>query len=131
VTPSDREAVATAREHGGARFGVDHLEVDVEPRARRHRGETRATKCCDSPRDPTRTSSACDRRVDAAIARAAGEQDSAAATASWQEVEKAVLAQAPVVPAFNGSSVDFVSERVGNYEYNPQWGPLLAQVWVR
>lgn len=73
----------------------------------------------------------CDRRVDAAIARAAGEQDSAVATASWQRVEKALLAQAPVVPAFNGSNVDFVSERVGNYAYNPQWGLLLDQVWVR
>jgi peptide/nickel transport system substrate-binding protein len=73
----------------------------------------------------------CDRRVDAVIARAAREQDSAVATASWQRAERALLAQAPVVPVFNRSNVDFVSERVGNYEYNPQWGLLLAQVWVR
>ena len=25
---------------------------------------------------------------------------------------------------------DFVSRRVGNYQYNPQWGALLDQMWV-
>ena len=44
---------------------------------------------------------------------------------------QALLAQAPVVPAYNRSNVDFVSKRVGNYEYNPQWGPLIDQIWVR
>ena len=29
------------------------------------------------------------------------------------------------------SRVDFVSKRVGNYQYNPQWGVLLGQVWVK
>ena len=26
---------------------------------------------------------------------------------------------------------DFVSSRVGNYQYNPQFGMLLDQLWVR
>jgi hypothetical protein len=26
---------------------------------------------------------------------------------------------------------DFVSRRVGNYQYNPQWRALLGQMWVK
>lgn len=32
---------------------------------------------------------------------------------------------------YNRRNVDFVSKRVGNYQYNPQWSLLLAQVWVK
>ena len=53
---------------------------------------------------------------------AAQVQDPAAATTLWQEVDRALLAQAPVVPVYNRSNVDVVSKRVGNYQYNPQWG---------
>jgi hypothetical protein len=28
-------------------------------------------------------------------------------------------------------AVGFVSKRVGNYQYNPQFGVLIDQVWVR
>jgi peptide/nickel transport system substrate-binding protein len=42
-----------------------------------------------------------------------------------------IVAQAPVVPTYNRSNVDFVSERVGNYQYHPQWGVLLDQLWVK
>jgi YVTN family beta-propeller protein len=74
----------------------------------------------------------CDPSIDAQMARAADVQvqDPAVATALWQRVEQALLAQAPVVPTYNRRNVDFVSERVGNYQYNPEWGLLLDQVWV-
>ena len=58
-------------------------------------------------------------------------QDPAAATSLWQQVEQSLLVQAPVVPAYNRSAVDFVSKRVGNYQFNPQWGVLLDQLWVK
>jgi len=29
------------------------------------------------------------------------------------------------------STTDFVSRRVGNYQYNPQQGVLIDQPWVR
>jgi hypothetical protein len=29
------------------------------------------------------------------------------------------------------SITDFISHRVGNYQYNPQLGVLLDQLWVR
>jgi peptide/nickel transport system substrate-binding protein len=36
-----------------------------------------------------------------------------------------------VIPLVNPKRVDFLSRRVGNYQYNPQWGILLDQLWVR
>ncbi|MBA2642951.1 MAG: hypothetical protein H0U82_08505 [Actinobacteria bacterium] len=87
------------------------------------------------PASPGQTNLAefCDRSIDAQIARAtaAQVQDPAAATTLWQEVERTLLAQAPVVPTYNPSNVNFVSKRVGNYQYNPQWGVLLDQLWVK
>jgi YVTN family beta-propeller protein len=75
----------------------------------------------------------CDRSIDAEMGRATAlqAQDPPAATLLWQRIEHELLAQAPVVPAYNGPNVDFVSKRVGNYQYNPQWGALLDQMWVR
>ena len=58
-------------------------------------------------------------------------QDPPAATLLWREVERDLLAQAPIVPIVNRRNVDFLSKRVGNYQYNPQWGPLLSQLWVK
>jgi peptide/nickel transport system substrate-binding protein len=74
----------------------------------------------------------CDPAIDERMARAAAAQvqDPAAATGLWEQVERQLLARAPVVPAYNRRNVDFVSKRVGNYQYNPQWGLLLDQVWV-
>ncbi len=67
------------------------------------------------------------------MARAArtSTHDPAAAIALWQRIEDELLARAPLIPACNSGYVSFVSERVGNYEYNPQWGPLLSQLWVK
>jgi peptide/nickel transport system substrate-binding protein len=75
----------------------------------------------------------CDRSIDALMKRAtvAQSQDPAVATKLWQEVESKILAQAPLVPTYNQSNVDFVSDRVGNYQSNLQWGALLAQLWVK
>jgi peptide/nickel transport system substrate-binding protein len=86
-----------------------------------------------SPDQSTNPSEFCDRSIDVQMDRAAAAQvqDPAAATTLWQQVEQALLAQAPVVPAYNRRNVDFVSKRVGNYQYNPQWGVLLNQLWVK
>jgi peptide/nickel transport system substrate-binding protein len=75
----------------------------------------------------------CDRSVDAQIARARSvqRQDPAAATELWRRIEQSLLARAPVVPTFNQRQIDFVSRRLGNYRFNPQWGMLLDQAWVK
>jgi peptide/nickel transport system substrate-binding protein len=75
----------------------------------------------------------CDRSIDRDIARAKAlqAQDPPAATLLWQRIERDILAQAPLVPVYNERNVDFVSKRVGNYQYHPQWGVLLDQLWVK
>ena len=64
-------------------------------------------------------------------ALAAQAANPAAASALWQRAERAILAQAPAVPMYNQQDVSFVSKRVGNFQYNPQWRVLLDQLWVK
>jgi YVTN family beta-propeller protein len=75
----------------------------------------------------------CDPRIDAMIARASRLQleDPTAAGALWSEIDRAIVDQAPYVWLVNPTEVEFVSERIGNYQWHPQWGMLLNQLWVR
>jgi YVTN family beta-propeller protein len=75
----------------------------------------------------------CNKDIDKMIDHAArvSNEDPAAYGQAWAEVDRAITDQAPYVPLVNPIGVDFVSERLGNYQYNPEWGLLLAQVWVR
>ena len=75
----------------------------------------------------------CDRRVDAQIARAQRIEitDPYAAVRAWARIENQLVDLAPWVPLFTPWSGDLVSQRVGNYQYNPTWGVLLDQLWVR
>ena len=36
-----------------------------------------------------------------------------------------------MIPVASGTTVQLVSDRVGNVQANPQLGVLLAQVWIR
>jgi peptide/nickel transport system substrate-binding protein len=58
-------------------------------------------------------------------------QDPPAAALLWQRIERELLRQAVTVPTSNIRNVDLVSKRVGNYQYHPQWGVLLDQLWVQ
>jgi peptide/nickel transport system substrate-binding protein len=75
----------------------------------------------------------CDRAVDAQIARAQKIQvtDPDAAVGAWARIENQLVDLAPWVPFVTPWSGDLVSQRVGNYQYNPAWGVLLDQLWVR
>jgi peptide/nickel transport system substrate-binding protein len=75
----------------------------------------------------------CDRTVDAQIARAQKIQvtDPGAAVGAWARIENQLVDLAPWVPLITPWSGDFVSKRVGNYQYNPEWKILLDQLWVR
>jgi peptide/nickel transport system substrate-binding protein len=53
------------------------------------------------------------------------------AEALWHTIDREVADQAPMVFLENERGLDFVSRRVGNYQYNPQWHVLLDQLWVR
>jgi peptide/nickel transport system substrate-binding protein len=57
--------------------------------------------------------------------------DPVAAHRLWSRIEHDIVDLAPWVPLVNSLSRDLVSERVGNFQYSPQWGPLVDQMWVR
>lgn len=86
-----------------------------------------------SPSSNADPSGFCNPSIDRQMAHAAAvqAQDPPAAGALWQKIEREIMAQAPMVPAYNNQRVDFVSKRIGNYKYHPQWGVLLDQLWVK
>jgi peptide/nickel transport system substrate-binding protein len=86
-----------------------------------------------SPETTTNLAGFCDRSIDAQMDQAVATQvhDPAGATAQWQRIEDAILARAPIIPAFNRTYVTLLSARAGNYQHNPQWGVLLSQLWVK
>jgi peptide/nickel transport system substrate-binding protein len=74
----------------------------------------------------------CDPKIDALMRRAARAQadDSARALALWAKADRALTDAAPAVFLANPRFIALVSERVGNYQVHPVWGPLLDQLWV-
>jgi peptide/nickel transport system substrate-binding protein len=75
----------------------------------------------------------CDRRIDREIARARTLQasDARAATALWARIDRELTDQAPWLFLYNRKQADFVSSRVGNFQYNLRYGILLDQLWVK
>jgi YVTN family beta-propeller protein len=75
----------------------------------------------------------CDRNAERLMDRALRLQptDARAANALWARAERRMVDQAAAVPLDNPKQVDVLSRRVGNYEFSPQWGVLLDQLWVR
>jgi YVTN family beta-propeller protein len=75
----------------------------------------------------------CDREVERRLKDALALQavNPPAATLAWQAAERAILQRAPIVPLENMRNVDLVSRRLGNYQYNPEFGFLLTQAWVK
>jgi YVTN family beta-propeller protein len=74
----------------------------------------------------------CDPRFDAAVHRALAAEAAGSPTATtlWATADRQFTDQAPVVPLATPSITDFVSHRVGDYQYNPQLGVLIDQLWV-
>jgi YVTN family beta-propeller protein len=74
----------------------------------------------------------CDPAYDKLVEQARDLQttDAAAAIATWAEVDQLLTDLAPVVPLYNEGS-DFVSARVGNYQFNAAYQTLLDQLWVK
>jgi peptide/nickel transport system substrate-binding protein len=81
----------------------------------------------------TNVSVFCDHRLDAQInsALAAESDNSPDAAALWAQADRTVTAQAPVVPLTTPRETDFVSARVGDYQYSFQQGVLLEKLWLR
>jgi peptide/nickel transport system substrate-binding protein len=49
----------------------------------------------------------------------------------WGKVDEAVMKEAPVAPLITPKLIDFVSERVGNYQFSKQFYMLVSQLWVK
>ena len=85
---------------------------------------------CASPNNIARF---CDRRIEPPIRRALNVQthDPEASDRLWTQIDRKMVDQAPWLPLVTPTVIDFVSHRVGNYQYNPVWGMLIDQPWVR
>ncbi len=57
--------------------------------------------------------------------------DPAKARAHWESIDRQLTDDAVWVPTVNERQVDLVSKRLRNYEYNPVWGFLADQSWLR
>lgn len=79
----------------------------------------------------TNFSQLCDQRLESLIDRAVEAREPGEASARWDAVERRLGELAPTVPLFHTRTVNAHSERAGNLEVHPLWGPLLDQVWVR
>ena len=81
----------------------------------------------------TDASGFCDPGLDRQIARAAAQQatNPAAAAALWAQLDRKLTDLAIWVPTVTPNELDFLSSRVRNYQYNPVWGALIDQFWIR
>jgi ABC-type transport system substrate-binding protein len=75
----------------------------------------------------------CNRTLDQDAARATALEadDPGAAVRAWTTIDRTITDDAPVVPFDNPVAWTFVSQRVGNFQSSPHWGPLLSQIWVQ
>lgn len=76
---------------------------------------------------------ACDPAVDRTIRRDAAFEAShpRAAAPLWAALDRELMRRADWVPLVNARTIDFVSRRVGNYEFNPVLGVVADQLSVR
>ena len=49
----------------------------------------------------------------------------------WAAVDRELVDAAPWVPLYNPRGLEVLSKRVGNYQFNPVYGSLIDQLWVR
>jgi ABC-type transport system substrate-binding protein len=55
----------------------------------------------------------------------------AKASALWAAIDRQITDAAVWVPYVTERDVDLVSKRLHNYEFNPVWGLLVDQAWLR
>lgn len=57
--------------------------------------------------------------------------DQEGANKLWAEIDKMVVDQAAAAPLFTPKHVDFVSKRLGNFQFNAQFYWMVTQSWVQ
>jgi peptide/nickel transport system substrate-binding protein len=75
----------------------------------------------------------CDKEIDAKMqeALALGVTDPESADKMWAEIDKAVTDKAPAAALFTPKHLDFVSKRLGNFQFNYQYYWMVTQSWVQ
>lgn len=75
----------------------------------------------------------CSPKIDARMRSAARIQTLSPQLANrqWARVDRALVDAAPWLPLYNPRAVELVSPRVGDRRYNPLYGTLIDQLWVR
>lgn len=75
----------------------------------------------------------CDKEINDKMKKALelGVEDPAAANKMWAEIDKAVTDKAPAAALFTPKHLDFVSKRVGNFQFNSQYYWMVTQSWVQ
>jgi len=88
--------------------------------------------CIPRSKDNQNLAQYCNPVMDSLMTRALNTQPTnpAAANLQWVNIDRRVTRQAPWVPLYNHMWTGFVSERVGNYQYDPMWTVLIDQLWV-
>jgi peptide/nickel transport system substrate-binding protein len=83
--------------------------------------------------DTTDASEFCDHQFDRQVAYTAALQtaDPVAANATWARLDRELTNLAIWLPTVTPNETDLLARRVGNYQYNPAWGVLLDQLWIR
>jgi peptide/nickel transport system substrate-binding protein len=74
----------------------------------------------------------CDQAINDRMkaALALGVTDPAAANKEWAAIDKAVMEQSPALPLFTPKHLDFISKRMGNFQFNSQYYFMVTQAWV-
>jgi peptide/nickel transport system substrate-binding protein len=92
---------------------------------------------CDSFKEGSDTSiniaGFCDKAIDEKMkaALALGVTDQDGANKIWAEVDKAITDKAAAVALFTPKRIDFVSKRLGNFQFNSQFYWMVTQSWVQ
>jgi peptide/nickel transport system substrate-binding protein len=76
----------------------------------------------------------CDKKIDneEATAETMELTNPTAANKLWGQIDKSIMTtDAPWVPLFNPKLVDFVSKRVGNYQFSLEFYMYVDQLWVK
>jgi peptide/nickel transport system substrate-binding protein len=75
----------------------------------------------------------CDHGIDARMqqALALSITDATGADKIWSEVDRTITDAAPAAVLFVPRQIDFVSKRVGNFNFSPQDNWIITQSWVR
>ncbi len=87
----------------------------------------------DSPGENLNAAEFCNQRIDAQVKQALTLQPRSPNTAGapWTRIDQEIVDQAPWVPVYNPRSLVMLSDRVGNYQFDPYLSVLIDQLWVR